>query len=163
MLQRPELWRDLFFAFGVLFVFVMVFRHFKYRSAGVEERIEEEAAQPELPPLLPLKTAAEKAEVAEKTQWLATVARTAHVHRDEGEQLQAGPLLCDRPALPPYGSEAWLSIRLAAMKHRPVSWRRLDAAIAPEWVAEISARAKAMEPTQEIAPETLAKVLGGLR
>jgi hypothetical protein len=81
----------------------------------------------------------------------------------EFDETPAGDLLCDQPKLPPHGSEEWLSIRLAAMRHRPVSWRRLDTAIGAEWAELVTTRAKTLEATQEIGPETLAKVLGGTR
>jgi hypothetical protein len=156
---------------GMAFVIVLVGWHFRQEAAQVEERTEEEAAPvqedaPLLPPLEPLKTSAEFAEVADKTQWLHTMAEALTVPDDlTGGALNlerpAGDILCDRPLLPPRDSELWLSIRLAAMRGRPVSWRRLDKAISPEWAEMITVRAKAMEQTQEITPEMRAKVLGG--
>jgi hypothetical protein len=156
---------------GMAFVVVMVGRHF--RQEAVEERTEEEAAPvqedaPFLPPLEPLKSPAEIAEVDDKTLWLSTMAKAMKAPDDlTGGDLNlerpAGPLLCDRPQLPPRDSELWLSIRLAAMRTRPVSWRRLDNAISPKWSSLIAAREKAMEPTQEITREQIAAVLGGAK
>lgn len=168
-----EFGQDLIAIVAIVFLLALVGYHVYTRRTRPKAKpvIEEGAAPveqhaPELPPLVPLKTAAEVAEVEDKTQWLATVARTAHVHHDEDERLQAGPLLCDRPARPPHGSEAWLSIRLAEMRNRPANWTRLTAAIAavgPEWPDLVTVREKAMEPTQEITEEMRAHVLGGAR
>lgn len=154
---------------GIVVVVVLVGLHFWPKPVEVNERIEEaETAVPGLPPLVPLKTAAEVAEVEDKTQWLATMAEAMAAPDDlRGGRLNlerpAGALLCDCPQLPPRDSELWLTIRLAAMRTRPLSWRRLETAIGPEWADLVTTRAKALEATQEIKPEKLAKVLGGIR
>lgn len=171
-LHDPEaFWTALGVIAGMAFVAVMVGVHFRQQKP--QERIEEETVLiaevvPTLPPLVPLKSPAEIAEVDDKTQWLATMAEAMTTPDDlTGGRLNlerpAGDVLCDRPELPPRDSELWLSIRLAAMRTRPVSWRRLDNAIGAEWSEMVTVRAKAMEQTQEITPEMRAKVLGGAR
>lgn len=170
-LHDPEgFWTSLGVIAGMAFVVVLVGVHVRQRTP--QERIEEEAVLiaevvPELPPLVPLKSAAEVAEVADKTQWLATMAEAMTAPDDlTGGRLNlerpAGEVLCDRPELPPRNSELWLTIRLATMRRRPLSWRRLDTAIGEEWAGLVATRAKALEATQEITPEMRAKVLGGV-
>lgn len=153
---------------GIVVVVALVGLHYLSKPVEVKERTEEETAEPELPPLVPLKTAAEVAEVEDKTAWLGDMAEMMDAPDDlRGGRLNlerpAGALLCDRPQLPPRDSELWLTIRLAAMRTRPLSWRRLETAIGPEWTQLVTTRAKTLEATQEITPETLAKVLGGVK
>jgi hypothetical protein len=47
------------------------------------------------------------------------------------------PLLCDQPARPPHGSDAWWATRLAMRHptHTALVWRRLDDAIGGAWAA----------------------------
>lgn len=180
--MSTDLLVDLGVIAGMVLIVALVGAHFQRQKP--EERTEEEAvpveqAAPELPPLVPLKTAAEVAEVEDKTLWLAEVSATAHVHEDE--QRQAEPLLCDEPGRPPHSSEAWLTIRLAELRHRPVQlrWERLTAAIGSDWAALVAEEEEltraadmavwehltetALTDTQEITEEMRAAVFGGVR
>lgn len=190
-MRDPEaFWTALGVIAWVALAAVLVGVHFRQQKR--EKRTEEEAVLiaevvPTLPPLVPLKSPAEIAEVDDKTLWLHTMAEAMTVPDDltgarlNLDQPAAEALLCDQPDRPPHGSEAWLTIRIAELRHRPVQlrWERLTAAIGSDWAALVAEEEEltraadmaewehltetALTDTQEITVEMRAAVFGGVR